>query len=60
MIYARITRFAKKFVASLQAHSGNRRLLSLAGKINGSPDLSSRKGFSRQWVSAILCLQECL
>jgi hypothetical protein len=31
-----------------KAEKGNQRFLSLAGKVNGPSDLSSRKGFSRR------------
>ena len=33
---------------SAKGEKGNQRFLRLAGKINGPPDLSSRKGFSRK------------
>jgi predicted DNA-binding protein len=43
-----VGRIVRQQLESAKAEKGNQRFLSLAGKINGPPDLSSRKGFSRR------------
>jgi hypothetical protein len=42
-----VGRIVRQQLESAKAAKGNQRFLNLAGKINGPPDLSSRKGFSR-------------
>jgi hypothetical protein len=43
-----VGRIVRQQLESAKAENGNQRFLALAGKINGPPDLSSRKGFSRR------------
>jgi hypothetical protein len=43
-----VGRIVREQLESAKAEKGHQRFLSLAGKINGPPDLSSRKGFSRR------------
>jgi Ribbon-helix-helix domain len=43
-----VGRIIRQQLESAKAAKGNQRFLSLAGQINGPPDLSSRKGFSRR------------
>jgi len=43
-----VGRIVRQQLESAKAEKGNQRFLRLAGKINGPPDLSSRKGFSRR------------
>jgi len=43
-----VGRLIRQQVESAKAKQGNQRFLRHAGKIAGAPDLSTRKGFSRQ------------
>jgi predicted DNA-binding protein len=43
-----IGRIIRQHLESAKSESGNQRFLRHAGKITGSSDLSSRKGFSRR------------
>ena len=43
-----VGRIIRQQLESAKGERGNQRFLRLAGKINGPPDLSSRKGFSRK------------
>jgi hypothetical protein len=43
-----VGRIVREELENAKAERGNQPFLSLAGKIKGPPDLSSRKGFSRQ------------
>jgi predicted DNA-binding protein len=43
-----VGRIIRQQLESAKGEMGNQRFLRLAGKINGAPDLSSRKGFSRR------------
>jgi hypothetical protein len=43
-----VGRIIRQQLESAKGEKGNQRFLRLAGKINGPPDLSSRKGFSRR------------
>jgi len=43
-----VGRIVRQQLESAKAAKGNQAFLNLAGKINGPPDLSSRKGFSRR------------
>jgi predicted DNA-binding protein len=43
-----VGRIVRQQLERAKAEKGNQLFLRLAGKINGPPDLSSRKGFSRR------------
>jgi hypothetical protein len=43
-----VGRIIRQQLESAKSESGNQRFLRHAGKINGAPDLSSRKGFSQR------------
>jgi len=58
MIYAATIRLARKLTAWLQVQTATR-LIRLAGKMNGPPDLSSRKGFSRRWDRRTVYRNHC-